>query len=89
MTYALVALGLLLLNAATIFAFWYDKRLAINRQRRIRESDLLLLAMFGGTPGAFYARAAFRHKTRKEPFGTMLMVILMVQVGGLLGLALF
>ncbi len=79
--------ALITVNALTILIFWFDKRRAIAGDRRIRESDLLLLAMIGGSPGALFARRAFRHKTRKEPFSTMLLLICTVQLGALIGLA--
>lgn len=73
-------------NLWTVLRFWQDKRRAIAGQRRISESDLLGLAMLGGSPGALLARQLFRHKTRKEPFSTKLMVIAALQTGAALGL---
>ncbi|WP_281823232.1 DUF1294 domain-containing protein [Sphingobium sp. BS19] len=65
--------------------FWQDKQRAINGRRRIAESDLLGLAIIGGSVGALLARQMFRHKTRKEPFSTYLLLILVAQIGGLIG----
>ena len=77
-------LGLLLIiNGLTVLAFWDDKRRAIAALRRIPEANLLWLAALGGTPGAFLARHVFRHKTRKQPFSSVLFVIAGLQVGGL------
>jgi len=81
----IAAVALLLINAWTAFCFWRDKQKAINGQRRTPEADLLGLALIGGTPGAFPARHLFRHKTRKEPFSTYLQIILMLQIGGIIG----
>ena len=53
--------------------------------RRISEGSLLLLALLGGTPGAFAARHMFRHKTRKQPFATILWLIALIQIGVLAG----
>jgi uncharacterized membrane protein YsdA (DUF1294 family) len=86
---ALIILVLALINAVTVFFFWWDKRRAIEGERRIRESDLLGLAFVGGTPGAFLARHLFRHKTRKQPFSTYLMLIAALQAGGIIGLSIF
>ena len=44
--------------------------------------------MIGGSPGALLARRWFRHKTRKEPFSTRLLVIVAVQAGTIIGLAI-
>jgi uncharacterized membrane protein YsdA (DUF1294 family) len=77
--------ALVLVNLWTILRFWQDKQRAIGGDRRVPESDLLGLALIGGSPGAFLARHLFRHKTRKEPFSTQLMVIAVIQVGALIG----
>jgi uncharacterized membrane protein YsdA (DUF1294 family) len=68
-------------NAWTVLRFWQDKARAVAGDRRIRESDLLGLALIGGSPGAFAARHFLRHKTRKEPFSTQLMLIAVCQLG--------
>lgn len=80
---------LLAINAWTMLRFWQDKRYAIAGARRIPEANLLGMAFVGGSPGAFAARHLFRHKTRKEPFSTQLMVIAAMQVGVALALTLF
>lgn len=81
-------LALLAVNLWTMLRFHQDKQRAIAGKRRIPEADLLALALLGGTPGAFVARRVFRHKTRKQPFSTWLMLIAVVQVGVAIGLAL-
>lgn len=78
-------LCLVLINAWTVLRFWQDKRRAIAGERRIAESDLLGLALIGGSPGALLARHLFRHKTRKQPFSTQLFVIVALQIGLILG----
>ena len=80
---------LLAVNAWTMLRFWQDKRRATQRMRRVPEADLLMLAAIGGSPAAFAARHLFRHKTRKEPFSTRLMVIAAMQVGAAITLTLF
>ena len=80
--------ALLLVNAWTMLRFWQDKQRAMAGERRIRESDLLGLALIGGSPGALLARRLFRHKTRKEPFSTQLLVIVLLQVGAIAGFIL-
>jgi len=75
-----ITTALIVLNVLAFAAFGVDKSLAINGQRRIREATLLKLAFFGGTPGAYAGRAAFRHKTRKQPFSTHLAVIAWLQM---------
>jgi uncharacterized membrane protein YsdA (DUF1294 family) len=83
-----ILLGLLAINGLTIFRFRQDKARAIAGARRIPEASLLGLALIGGTPGAFLARRLFRHKTRKQPFSTWLILIALAQVGVILTVAI-
>lgn len=80
--------ALLLLNLWTMVCFWQDKQRAVAGERRIPESNLLGLALVGGSPGALLARRLFRHKTRKEPFSTQLQVIVALQAGSAIGVAI-
>lgn len=75
------------INAATLVAFGWDKRRARQGGRRIRERTLLGLALAGGSPAALAARRLFRHKTLKQPFGTLLHAICGLHMAGLLWLA--
>jgi len=77
------------LNAWTVLRFWQDKRRAVAGDRRIPEANLLGLALLGGSPGALLARQWFRHKTRKEPFSTVLLLIVAVQLGLVIGFVAF
>lgn len=88
MTWPFVVASLALLNLWTFASFGLDKSHARQGRRRIPERDLLTLAMLGGTPGAFLGRHVFRHKTRKQPFSTHLMLIAAIQAGGGIGLGL-
>ncbi len=89
MAMLLVVTWIAFINALTALRFWQDKRRAIAGVRRIPEADLLGMALIGGSPGAFAARRMFRHKTRKEPFSTYLMLIMAIQAGVVAGLLLF
>ena len=88
---ASLCLALLAINVLTIARFRLDKTCAVENRRRIPESDLLMLALIGGSPGALLARAMFRHKTRKEPFSSRLWSIVFFQtlaIGGAIGFLL-
>lgn len=84
MTIGLTLLWLALINGATWMAFKVDKQAAIKGASRLPERTLLALALAGGTPAAFHARAALRHKTRKQPFSAMLYAIAGLQAVALL-----
>lgn len=86
LVYAIPAL--LIVNLWTMLRFYDDKQRARQGKRRIPEADLLALALIGGSPGAFAARHLFRHKTRKQPFSTWLMLIAVVQIGAAIGFAI-
>ena len=78
----------LIINMITVAAFAVDKRRSSTGAWRIPESRLLWFAALGGSPGAFWARGRYRHKTRKQPFVGRLQLIAMVQVGVVAGLAI-
>ncbi|MDG6079222.1 DUF1294 domain-containing protein [Erythrobacter litoralis] len=93
-TLELLAYYLTAINFAAFAAFGIDKARAEGAgprrgKRRTSESDLLTLALVGGTLGAYSGRAVFRHKTRKQPFSTQLHVIAIFQAASLAGLALY
>ena len=67
---------LALVNLTAFASFGWDKRCAMSGDRRIPEKTLLGLALIGGAFGAVAAQQTFRHKTRKEPFRTLLWLIL-------------
>jgi uncharacterized membrane protein YsdA (DUF1294 family) len=76
----LLALAYLLLNLVTFCVYGWDKRAAIRGERRISEKTLLGLALIGGSFGAVVAQRVLRHKTRKEPFRSILMTIVGLHV---------
>jgi uncharacterized membrane protein YsdA (DUF1294 family) len=75
-------------NAAAYFLFCDDKARAAESRFRISEFRLLLVAACGGGPGAILAQRMIRHKTRKQPFADMLMLIVGIQIGAVIGLGL-
>lgn len=79
--------ALIAMNFLAFVAFGIDKWKAETGGWRTAESTLLLLALLGGTPGAYLGRHLFRHKTRKQPFVSQLHATAVLQmIGG--GLAL-
>lgn len=76
---------LLLVNIVTMVHFWEDERRAVAGAWRVPEASLLGLAAIGGTSGARLACRLFRHRTRKQPFATLLLLTGAVQAGALAG----
>jgi len=83
----LLALYIAAINVATFAAFAFDKRAAARGAWRVPERQLLLMAAVGGSPGALVAQRVLRHKTRKEPFRTWLLLIVAAQTVALAALA--
>ena len=79
---------LVLVNATAYFLFCDDKARATAQLYRISEFRLLAVAACGGAAGAIVAQRLIRHKTRKQPFADMLLLIIGIQVGATLGLGL-
>lgn len=74
-------------NLLVFLIYWWDKEAARNGEWRVRESTLLWLAFLGGSAGAVLAQRLLRHKTRKEPFRSILISIIILQIGLLASLA--
>ncbi|WP_051201810.1 DUF1294 domain-containing protein [Ferrimonas senticii] len=68
----------LALSLLTVLLYGLDKHRAIKQQRRISERTLHLAALFGGWPGALFARARFRHKLHKRGFNLILLAIVLL-----------
>lgn len=76
-----VSLILLAAELAAFGLFWFDKTRAREQSWRVRESTLLLVALFGGV-GAWAGQHLLRHKTRKEPFRTLLGAVIVAHLFG-------
>ena len=77
-TIATLLIILVLFNIVTFCLYWWDKEAARSGRWRVSEAQLLQSAFLGGSLGAFAAQRLLRHKTRKEPFRTQLMAILIL-----------
>lgn len=87
-TILIAAATYLAFNLFVFLIYWWDKEAAKNRERRVPESTLLWLAFLGGSLGAVTAQRLLRHKTRKEPFRSLLMAIVVLHLGLILSLAI-
>ncbi len=74
-----IFLYLAYMNIVAYRAFAADKQFAINKEQRTPEATLLHWARIGGWGGAKLAQQRLRHKSYKQPFGSQLNTIGMVQ----------
>lgn len=72
---------ILLLNAYTYWAYYQDKKAALQNQQRIPEQHLLLMCMLGGWTAAWFAGQHFRHKTQKQPFKKYYAATILAHIG--------
>lgn len=77
---AALLLYLAAVNVATFLVYGTDKRRAKKDKRRVPEKTLFLLALIGGSVGAWTGMYAFRHKTRHWYFVWGIPTILAVQI---------
>ncbi len=71
---------IILINTAAFAAMGVDKWRALNHRWRIRERRLFLLAVLGGSAGAFVGMWLFRHKTRHWYFVVGMTFILIAHI---------
>ncbi len=68
------------INVATFFTYGLDKWKARQDRWRIRESALLLLAVLGGSVGAWLGMKVWHHKTLHKKFKYGVPAILILQI---------
>ena len=71
---------LLAVNAVTFIVYGIDKYKAKHAKWRIYEATLLLLAVVGGSIGAWCGMKVWHHKTMHKKFKYGVPVILLLQV---------
>jgi len=71
---------LISINVVTFGAYGYDKSIAGSKRTRVPERALLLLALAGGTIGAWLGMTVFHHKTAKTEFKLKFWLIVLVQI---------
>ena len=68
------------INIVAFVAYGIDKLKAKRGKRRIPETVLLLLAVFGGSVGSWFAIGCWRHKTLHKKFRYGIPMILLLQL---------
>lgn len=77
---ALIIYALLALNLITFITYGIDKLKARKSHWRIPESTLILLALLGGSIGAWLGMKTWRHKTQHKKFYIGIPLIITGQV---------
>ena len=67
----IVVLAYGVMSIFSIALYAHDKSAASNNQWRTQESTLHFIALACGWPGALFAQAVFRHKSKKAEFQTV------------------
>jgi uncharacterized membrane protein YsdA (DUF1294 family) len=75
-----VFLYLIAVNYIAFSLYHLDKERAIKGKRRISEKNLLTIAAFGGTFGAWIGMNKYKHKTKKLSFKLWFYVIVALQI---------
>lgn len=71
---------LLIINIITFIIYGIDKYKSIKHKYRISEKTLIILAILGGSFGAFLGMITFHHKTQKRVFIILIPIILLIWV---------
>ena len=71
---------LLAINAVTFIVYGIDKYKAKKAKWRISEATLLLLAVLGGSVGAWVGMKVWHHKTMHKKFKYGIPAILVIQI---------
>ena len=83
----LVLYYIVIINILTFIFYGIDKLKAKKGKWRIPESTLLLLAIIGGSIGAFLGMKLWHHKTMHKKFKYGIPLIIILQLGVLLYLS--
>ena len=81
-----IVIYLVVINVMTFLTFGIDKWKAKKSKWRIREAALLMLALLGGSVGAWLGMKVWHHKTlhKKFQYGIPAIFILQLIVAGVL-----
>ena len=71
---------LAVINVVALFMYGIDKRKAKKSKWRISETALLMMAVFGGSIGAWLGMKVWHHKTMHKKFRYGIPLILLAQI---------
>ncbi len=76
----IILIYLAVMNVVTFFMYGVDKWKAKRSKWRVSEAVLILMAVLGGSVGAWLGMKAWRHKTQHKKFRYGLPFILIAQI---------
>ena len=79
-----VAIYLGIVNLLALLMFGFDKIFAKRESWRIRESNLFIVALLGGSIGALFGMYLWRHKTEHLKFKFGIPLILTLQIAAII-----
>lgn len=74
---------LLIINVLAFFLYGVDKKRAMRKEYRIKESVLLWMARFGGGVGSWLGIKTFRHKTKHTKFRIIVPLWIVIWVAAI------
>ena len=80
----IILIYLIAINVVTFFVYGIDKSKAKRSKWRISEATLLLMAVLGGSIGAWLGMKVWHHKTQHKKFKYGIPLILIAQIAVLL-----
>lgn len=69
---------LIFINFVAFFMYWLDKEKAKRKKWRIKESQLIGVAVIGGSLGALLGMILCHHKTKHKKFTVTIPVLLAI-----------
>ncbi len=72
---------LVIINIVTFLVYGIDKWKARKAMWRVREASLLMLAVLGGSIGAWLGMKVWHHKTQHKKFRYGIPAIIIIQLG--------
>ncbi len=71
---------MVMINIVGLFLMFLDKEKAKRQKWRIKERDLFIVAMFGGSLGIWLGMYVFHHKTKHMSFVLGIPILLIIQI---------
>ncbi|GAA0762669.1 MULTISPECIES: DUF1294 domain-containing protein [Clostridium] len=71
---------IIFINLISFLTIYIDKKKAIKKKWRIKESTLIFLSIIGGSLGTYISMYTFKHKIRHLKFNLGIPIIILFQL---------